>query len=476
MFSNRTICVRAAVAAAVAAALLPTAAVGQSREMTFQLAGQNGGTLAVTVKYLDPSAVNKQLEGSRALPLKLSVRNTSSRPVPFAYDGVRLVLDGNDALRPQPARAVVEEVRDLRGVPGILGFFGNQASTFNPGALEPALVAEQMKDGPLAPNGSREGLLYFLKPVGFEASAFSGALQLEVDGHAPQLLRTSKIDVETKASNRPSFSTMVTNVWKYVNAPPPAFNKSYALVIGVGKYRYLSQLSSPAQDVRKMKAYLEAQGFDEVVTLLDGQVTAAAFRYPQRYLTGKMQPNDRFFFYFSGHGIPNDSGTRGYLALPDEKDDKRFANSIPMTELVGWLKSLSVQHLLVVLDTCFSGLAIDGTEIKGTIRVPDPHVDVEALHRMSRGPARYLIMAGDKDQQSFGGPRWNGSLFTETFLNGVRKDGDVIRDHIVTARELYVWLRDAVPREARRADKVMTPMFLDLGPGGSSPGDFVFVQ
>ena len=46
----------------------------------------------------------------------------------------------------------------------------------------------------------------------------------------------------------------------------------------------------------------------------------------------------------------------------------------------------------------------------------------------------------------------------------------------MTARELYVWLRPAVEREARRANRELSPMFVDLGPGGASPGEFVFVQ
>ena len=102
--------------------------------------------------------------------------------------------------------------------------------------------------------------------------------------------------------------------------------------------------------------------------------------------------------------------------------------------------------------------------------------DMAALHRMSRGPARYLIMAGDKGQESFGGTQWDGSLFTHALLNGLRREADLYKDHIVTARELYVWLKPVVEKEAERAKRELTPMFKDLGPGGSSPGDFVFVQ
>jgi uncharacterized caspase-like protein len=231
-------------------------------------------------------------------------------------------------------------------------------------------------------------------------------------------------------------------------------------------------------DVRKVQTYLEAQGFDEVVTLLDEQVTPGTFRRPQLYLQSKLQPNDRFVFYYSGHGVSSGTGltTRGYLPLADETDDGRHARSIAMVDLVSWLKALPTQHLLVVLDSCFSGLAIDGTEIKsGTITAPNPHVNVEALQRMSRGPARYLLMAGTSGQESLAGAQWNGSLFTQQLLLGLRRDADLYKDHIVTTRELYVWLQQSVHEEAKRVQREMTPMFLDLGPG-ASPGEFVFVQ
>jgi hypothetical protein len=478
MFRSRSMGVPAAVAAAVAVTFWPTAAAAQSRQMTFQLAGQHGNSLAVTVEYLDPSIVSEELGGSRALPVLLTVRNLSTQTMPFASDAVRLVLDGGETLRPLPPRAVVEDIRKFKKVPGILGFLGTQATTFNPGALESRLNARQLRDRVLGPNDSQKGLLYFLTPAGFQAATFTGALTLELEGHAPQMLATSKMGVETKAPEKPGYVARAKELYaKYFAATPPSFDKSYALLIGIGKYRHLGRLESPPRDLQKMKAYLEAQGFDEVVTLLDEQVTPEAFRQPQRYLKAKMKANDRFLFYYSGHGVTDGEGlaTRGYVPLLDEKDDGRHARSIPMIDLVAWLKGLSVQHLFVVLDSCFAGLAIDGTELKGVTQ-PDPKVDMAALHRMSRGPARYLIMAGDKGQESFGGTQWDGSLFTHALLNGLRRDADLYKDHIVTARELYVWLKPAVEKEAGRAKRELTPMFKDLGPGGSSPGDFVFVQ
>jgi hypothetical protein len=468
-------------AVVVAAMLWPAAATAQSsRQMSFQMTGPAGEALSVTIEYLDPSVVDPRLGGSRALPVSVTVRNRAPGAVTLDYGAIRLVLGGDQRLRPLPAAAVVDEVRKMKEVPVVLRFIGAQSSAFHPDALEPVLARRQLKSGRLDAGASRSGVVYFLRPPGLDPSTFNGVLLLEVDGHAPQLLATSRIGVEAKAPEQQSFSDRLRTVWtRYLSPTAPSFNKSYALVVGIGKYRRLPPLMSPEQDVRKMKAYLEAQGFDEVVTLLDDQVTLGAFRQPQLYLKSKMLPNDRFLFYYSGHGITDGAGiaTRGYLPLADEGDDRSHSRSIAMLDLVRWLKSLPVEHLLVVLDSCFSGLAIDGTEVKaGTIRQPDPKVDIDALHRMSRGPARYLLMAGTAGQESFGGTQWNGSLFTDELITGLRRDADLYKDRIVTARELYVWLRPAVERAAQRANRELTPMFLDLGPGGASRGDFVFVQ
>jgi uncharacterized caspase-like protein len=476
----------AAVVATLATVLASGVASAQSsRRMEFQLTGRAGtnlagGALAVSLEYLDPSVVDARLADSRALPVSVTVRNTSTRTVPFDYEAVRLVLGGDEVLRPVAAAAVAAEFRKMKQVPGFLRFLADQSTAFQPRALESALGQRQLRGGGLAPGGSRTGLVYFIRPPSFSATAFNGVLLLDVEGHAPQLLATGKIGVETKAPEQPGFTARLWTLWTtYLSPTPPAFNKSYALIIGIGRYHHLPPLASPAQDVRKMKDYLEAQGFDEVVTLVDEQVTPGAFRRPQLYLQGKMQANDRFLFYYSGHGTTSGTGmaTRGFLPLADETDDGRHARSIAMLDLVKWLKGLATQHLLVVLDSCFSGLAVDGTEVKaGTIRQPNPKVDAEALNRMSRGPARYLLMAGTAGQQSFGGEQWNGSLFTDELLTGLRRDADLYKDRIVTARELYVWLRPAVEKAARRANRELTPLFLDLGPGGASRGEFVFVQ
>src|SRR5262249_12587792 len=154
----------------------------------------------------------------------------------------------------------------------------------------------------------------------------------------------------------------------------------------------------------------DTQGFDEVMAITDESVTADMFQYPQNYFSTKVQPGDRFLFYYSGHGVSLDEGgkPRGYLPMVNERE-KSHANSIAMDNLVTWMKGLKVKHLLVILDACFSGLAVSGVERHG--------VDNQAvLISLTSGPARYLMMAGTENQESIADKKWNGSLFTDKFI------------------------------------------------------------
>jgi len=444
------------------------------RRMEF-VSGPQQHELAITVQYQDPSDVHAEIDGSRVMSILFEVRNLSARPVAFEYGDLRLNLGGDMPLAATDAAAAFRDVLDAKRIPGFLRVLGGQSSAFHPRQLRVWLEQQQLKDGPVEPGQTKKGLVFFLCPAGTDRSALNGVMWLESTGRAAQMLETKDFTVWTKTPQQNGFASKLRQTWnRYFSSTPPAFNKSYALLIGIGKYRHLNALESPPQDVKKMAEYLAAQGFDEVVTITDDHVTPETFRQPQKYFKSKVETDDRFLFYYSGHGMSVIEGgrPRGYLPLTDEVAGGT-ARSIAMDGLVAWTKGLSAQHLLVILDSCFSGLAVEGIELKGD-GIRSTAIDQETLNRLSRGRARYLIMAGTAGQQSFGGRQWNGSLFTDTLLKGLRSDADLYRNHIVTTRALYVWLKKAVYDEALKANRELTPLFMDLGP--VSEGEFIFVQ
>src|SRR5262245_58093267 len=86
-----------------------------------------------------------------------------------------------------------------------------------------------------------------------------------------------------KVRNLPATSSSFSKLFsgKFPGLDPATkFGKSYALVVGVGNYRHLPALQSPARDVAKVSDYLsDTAGFDQVAVLLDGDATLDNISY-----------------------------------------------------------------------------------------------------------------------------------------------------------------------------------------------------
>jgi hypothetical protein len=452
------------------------------RTMRFST-GAADRTLDITVAYLDPDDVDARLTGEALWPVRLTLRNTSEATQTVRVEDLRLNVGGSLELSPVAPAAIAAAVL-ARHRPALARVLGGQSSAFQPTALRAVIERQQFRDGPIGPRQERSGVVLFPQPAASDAPSFNGVLSLEVRGYPAQLLSTKKVDVQTKGDREPTFLERFTAFWNtYIAGRRPPFSKSYALLIGVGDYRTLPKLSAPASDVQKMADFLRAQGFDEVITIRDAAVTRDVLRFPQKYFESKMRApigttvtaEDRFLFYYSGHGmsVETAAGVKGYLPLVGERPGGTD-QSVGMTDLVAWLKGLTAKHVLILLDACFSGLAVDGVEIKSAA-VFESKVDAVVLDRLASKPGKYLLMAGNEKQEAVASSRWNGSLFTDAVIRGLRQAADTNPDRIVTTRELHVWLQDFVPREAQKVNHELTPLLKDLGPGVSQ-GEFVFLR
>ena len=84
--------------------------------------------------------------------------------------------------------------------------------------------------------------------------------------------------------------------------------KGLALVIGNSKYRFITKLNNPANDVLAVSNQLKANGFD-VITLYDGDRDAmieAFMKFGER-----LQGYEVGLFYYSGHGVKY--GSENYM-------------------------------------------------------------------------------------------------------------------------------------------------------------------
>ena len=246
--------------------------------------------------------------------------------------------------------------------------------------------------------------------------------------------------------------------------------KSYALVVGISNYNDNQFENLPTEkDAIRIKDYLINQaGFDHVHLLTEGKVTRERVHELMSAYQGVVSNNDRFLFYWSGHGVTESSNRKaGYLAVQNSTQNK--ATMISMINLRNWDNGLKARQTLYLLDACFSGIAASKPMNKNQERT---------IERISR-PSRQVLTAGLENQRTIVVDDIGGGVFTRALLDGLNGHADTNKgmfekDYIVTARELEEYVRERVDHERLRVGwkEPITPVLYNFS---HYAGDFFFV-
>jgi hypothetical protein len=244
------------------------------------------------------------------------------------------------------------------------------------------------------------------------------------------------------------------------------FRQSHAVVIGIDEYRHgIPSLRTAVNDARRVAEVLETN-FGYGVHLLDQDVTLGRLKALfDETLPCQLDADDRLLVYFAGHGIAleGEDGPAGYLIPGDARGDDR-TTFLPMTELNGWLNRYPCRHFLLILDCCFAG-AFRWSNTR-ELGVPPDVIHRERFDRYIRDPAWQVITSAAYDQKALDvlsgetiGVRGGAldqaahSPFAVALLRGLMGEADAMRragngspkgDGVITATELYFYLRDCV--------------------------------
>lgn len=164
----------------------------------------------------------------------------------------------------------------------------------------------------------------------------------------------------------------------------------------------------------------------------------------QDQLPEELESTDNVVLFFAGHGYTE---TRrgvetGYIIPRDAKDSR--SQWIKIEDLLEEVALLDVDHILVILDSCFGGMALTGWAKSG---------ESDGGQKGSGGTSRRVLTSAQANEKAAdGGVRFPGnSLFTGWLVEGLRQgiaDGlgtpNINADEFLTSRELFLFLEDRV--------------------------------
>jgi hypothetical protein len=241
-----------------------------------------------------------------------------------------------------------------------------------------------------------------------------------------------------------------------VNASIPNldYGDYYALVIGNNEYPGLSNLRSAVGDARAVSNVLEVDyGFK--VDHLENATRSQILRS-----IGKLRANvtskDNVLIYYAGHGYLDQAADEGYW-LPIDADRSDQSNWIATDRIVSQVKAMKAKHVMVVVDSCFSGTITRAIKIEQ--RTP------EWLSEIVKKKARTALTSGGLEPVMDTGSG-NHSAFAYAFISLLEEN-----DGVLDASQLFSKLRPKV-----MVNSTQTPQYGKIHMAGDDGGDFLFVR
>jgi len=268
------------------------------------------------------------------------------------------------------------------------------------------------------------------------------------------------------------------------------FKKSHAFIIGINDYEHITPLKTAVNDALGIARRLEEQHAYTVHAPLLNVKKAAILEWLAETVPQAVGPEDRVVFYFAGHGIALDSegGPNGYLVPADAKPGDA-GTLISMNEFHQMLNGLPCRHGLLILDCCFAGAFKWSSGFRGIAFDVPGVIYEERFWRYVQDPAWQVITSAAYDQQavdvlsnrSLGMREENSgrhSPFAQALFEALEGEGDVIPqgegDGVITATELYLYLRNRVEKGEDGQGQRQTPSLFNLA--RHDKGEFIFLH
>ncbi len=270
------------------------------------------------------------------------------------------------------------------------------------------------------------------------------------------------------------------------------FSRNLAFIIGINNYQNgISSLKTAVNDAKKLVETLREKHGYQVWVCLDEVATLSKLnQLLEKTLPEQVTENDRLLFYFAGHGVAlnGDDGPTGYL-IPQDAKQGDTNSYLPMTKLHDALSKLPCRHFLGIFDCCFSG-AFRWSSTRDLLTTPEV-IHKERYDRFITDAAWQIITSSASDQKALDnfrldterGQVGNHSPFAAALLEALEgeadshppaKNGKPAGDGVITATELYLYLRDTVEIPTEKCNLRQTPGIWSLNK--HDKGEYIFLS
>lgn len=252
--------------------------------------------------------------------------------------------------------------------------------------------------------------------------------------------------------------TRSSEVKTYSAAAPERYTaEKYAVVVGISKYRHpsggLTNLRFADRDASAFYDFLLSPSGgsfkkENVRLLLNEDATSQNVRSALFTFLTKPREQDLVILYFAGHGSPDPHDRRNlYLLTHDTQLADMGGTAFPMWQLQDvFVRILKAKRVVTFADSCHS-YGVSGQLYGGSEK--SNNLINQYLATYATSADRAVITASDISELSAESEKWGGGhgVFTHFVLEGLRGQGDVNQDGVVTAGELFHYVRGQVQKE-----------------------------
>lgn len=233
--------------------------------------------------------------------------------------------------------------------------------------------------------------------------------------------------------------------------------KYYALIIGNNNYEKLEDLDNAVNDAKDLEKVLKEKYGFETTLLIDEKSDETENEIIK--FTQNRDKNDNILIYYAGHGELIKKQKRGYW-LPTDAGPTQDSKWLSNNNIKDLISSSDAKHILLVVDSCFSGSLMRGGGENKSVEKLTP----SAVERFKKLKTRLVMTSGGNEYVADGIGNSKNSVFAEPLIKALRDNNDVIR-----SIELFQTVQNYVINNADQ-----TPNHSLIHGTGHNGGEFLF--